>query len=306
MSEEIIKTRVGGLGSSDAKMVAKIGRNGVISQSDKKRIAIMLGLDEQKQFTSVATEHGNFIENSIYQLLSSKYNNAVSNPYTKHDELSERYGFDIFNHIDFEVKTDKKLLWFECKATNKSIDETEQDYFEQLHWHSVIGNNKAKSLGLEFELYLVHYLDVEKEFIFDSQNFEIKKVDLHFEQGIISKGLQIISDAIKNGFEYEKQSELYLSDLPQIWQNEAYEIQQILLRQKDEEQKIEKFKDRLKEIMSANNVKSINNDFFSITYVAETVSTKLDSKKIKAEQPDIFEKYAKQSPVKSSIRLTIK
>jgi len=306
MSEEIIKTRIGGLGSSDAKMVAKISRDGVISESAKKRIAIMLGLDEQKQFTSIATEHGNFIENSIYQLLKSNYKNAVSNPYTKHDELSEYYGFDIFNHIDFEVQTENKLLWFECKATNKNIEETEQDYIDQLHWHSVIGNYKAKSLGLEFELYLVHYLDAEKEFIFDSQNFEIKKVDLHFEQGVISKGLQFISDAIKNGFEYEKKEEMLLSDLPEIWQNEAYQIQQILLRQKDEELKIETFKDKLKEIMSANNVKSIKNDFFSITYVSETVATKLNSKKLKAEQPAIFEKYAKQSPVKSSIRLTIK
>ena len=58
---EILETRIGGLGSSDAKMCAKIGRNGVIGVSDRKRIAIMLGLDEQRQFTSAATEHGNFI-----------------------------------------------------------------------------------------------------------------------------------------------------------------------------------------------------------------------------------------------------
>jgi len=303
---EITKTRIGGLGSSDAKMVAKIGRNGILGDSDRKRIAIMLGLDEQKQFTSIATEHGNFIENSIFKLLTSKYNNALSNPYTKHDMLSDKYGFDIFNHIDYEVQTNDKLIWFECKATNKNIDDTINDYIHQLQWHTVIGENKASKLCLKFELYIVHYFDVEKEFIFNSDNFEIKLIDIHFEKEIISKGLEIISDEIKKGFEYEKRSELFLSDLPEKWQNEAYEIQQILIRKKYEEQKVEEFKIKLSEIMGKNNIKSIVNDFFSITYVSETLSTKFDSKKLMAEMPEIYEKYTKQSPVKQSIRLKIK
>lgn len=305
---EILETRIGGLGSSDAKMCAKIGRNGVIGVSDRKRIAIMLGLDEQRQFTSAATEHGNFIESEIYKLLVAKYKNAVSNPYTKHEELSKTLGFDVFNHIDWEVKTDTKLIWFECKATNKSTDETEQEYFDQLCWHTMIGYDKAKKLGLKFELYLVHYFSVEKELTFDPIKFATKKIEIAidlYDNDIIS-GLNIIANEIKNGFEYEKQEELDICELPEFLQDATYEIQSVILKQKDDNKKIELFKEQLKDFMAKNNIKSFNNEFFSIVYVADTVATKIDSKKLKSELPDIFAKYSKQSNVKSSVRLTIK
>lgn len=305
MSDEIIKTRTGGLGSSDAKMVAKIGRNGCIGDSDKCRIAVMLGLDEPKQFSTNATERGNFIEDCIFQHLQSKYPNAVSNPYTKHEALSKLYGFDIFNHIDFEVKTKTKLIWFECKATNKTKDQTFNEYIDQLIYHFMIGIEKAKNLDLEFELYLVHYYDTEKEMVFDAENMTISYTDYLPTKEIIN-GLEIISETIKTGFEYEKKDEFQVSDLPEIWQNECFAIQQILIRQEVEKQKIEKFKEYLAEKMQENNIKSIKNDFFGITFVAETVSTKLDSKKLKSELPEIFQKYSKQSKVKSSIRFTIK
>lgn len=304
MSEEIIKTRTGGLGSSDAKMVAKIGRNGFISESDKKRIAVMLGLEEPKQFSTHATEHGNFIEDCIFVHLKSKYPNAISNPYTENEKLSKKYGFKVFNHIDFEVQTKDKLIWFECKATNKDMISTANDYCDQLDYHFLIGLEKAKSLGLKFELHLVHYYDIEKEFIFDSDKMHIMYCDFR-KTNDIGVGLHVISKAIKD-FQYEKSDEFHVSDLPLIWQNECEQIQQILIRQKEEEAQIESFKERLKNIMQANNVKSIKNDFFGVTFVAETISTKLDSKKLKSEMPKIFEKYSKQSPVKSSIRLTIK
>lgn len=306
MSEEIIKTRIGGLGSSDAKMVAKIGRNGVIGDSYKKRIAIMLGLDEQKQFSSVATEHGNFIESSIFQFLSSKYTTAISNPYTENEKLSELYGFRVFNHIDFEVETKKELIWFECKATNKDKDLTFKEYFDQLCWHFMIGLSKAIKLKKEFKLYLLHYFADEKEFVFEPEKISITYTDyLDFKH--IVKGLEIISLEIQRGFEYEKKDEFHLSDLPMIWQNECEAIQQILIRQKDEEQKIEKFKERLIEIMQVNNVKSIKNDFFEITYVAETIATSFDKDKLKKDLPKIFEKYnTKKSNKKAFIKITIK
>ena len=305
MSEEIVKTRTGGLGSSDAKMIAKIGRNGCISESDKKRIAIMLGLEEQKKFSTYVTEHGNFIEDCIFVNLKSKYPNAVSNPYTESIKQSERYGFKVFNHIDFEVVTKSKLIWFECKATNKDIDSTEQYYIDQLHWHFVIGNEKAIQLGLEFELYLVHYFDTEKEMIFDADNLQIRLVDIHFATGI-RKGLEIISETIKD-FKYEKSEEFHVSDLPIIWQNECEQIQQILIRQKEEEQKIESFKQRLLEIMQANNVKTIKNDFFGVTYVSETIATTFDKEKLKKDMPGVFDNYnTKKSNKKAFIKITIK
>jgi hypothetical protein len=67
---EIINTRVGGLGSSDAKMVAGIGERGFLNHADSKRIAIMLGMAEQRQFSTKAIETGNIIEKAIGDMLA--------------------------------------------------------------------------------------------------------------------------------------------------------------------------------------------------------------------------------------------
>jgi len=80
MQNEIEQTRIGGLGSSDAKMVARIGRTGVISDTAKKRIAIMLELDEQIKFSTAATEMGHQVEDWIYEEMKALNESVVSNP----------------------------------------------------------------------------------------------------------------------------------------------------------------------------------------------------------------------------------
>lgn len=73
------------------------------------------------------------------------------------------------------------------------------------------------------------------------------------------------------------------------------------LREKDAELRL-----AIKDGMEQNGVKKFENDFIAITYVAPTTRTTLDSAKIRIEQPEMFEKYSKQSDVKSSVRIKIK
>lgn len=44
----------------------------------------------------------------------------------------------------------------------------------------------------------------------------------------------------------------------------------------------------------------------SITYVAETTRETFDSKKFRADNPDMYDSYIRMSPVKSSIRIKVK
>ena len=44
----------------------------------------------------------------------------------------------------------------------------------------------------------------------------------------------------------------------------------------------------------------------SITYVAETTREIFDSRKFKADNPDMYDEYIKMSPVKSNIRIKVK
>lgn len=43
---------------------------------------------------------------------------------------------------------------------------------------------------------------------------------------------------------------------------------------------------------------------FKVTYVAETTSTTFDSKKFKEEEPDLYEKYKKETTRKAYVKLS--
>ena len=58
--------------------------------------------------------------------------------------------------------------------------------------------------------------------------------------------------------------------------------------------------------MEAKNIIKVDNDFLTISYVAPYDKETFDSKKLRAELPDIYDEYVKLSPVKSSIRIKVK
>lgn len=61
----------------------------------------------------------------------------------------------------------------------------------------------------------------------------------------------------------------------------------------------------LKEMEEAGVVK-IETEELSISYVAPTTRESFDSKKLRADNPDLYDEYVKISPVKASIRLKVK
>jgi len=300
--QEIINKRMGGLGSSDAKMVAKITRNGCLSDSDNQRIAIMLGLEQKREFKSLPTEYGNFIEERIFEIIKKKYPNAISNPYYKSEELSEKYGFDIFNHIDYEVETDDKLIWIENKATKKCAAETFEEYKYQICWHENLLIEKAMAVRKMPILLMSHYkVDEYGDFI--AENLTIKEIP-HINCDF-SKGFEIISEAIKD-FQYEPKEELYADNLPVSIQEKMQQMAVCLREIKEAENKVEQFKERMKEMMLENNVKSIDNDFFRISLVGESFSSSFDKKTFEKEHPDLAKQFTKQIKKQSYITLKIK
>jgi hypothetical protein len=89
--------------------------------------------------------------------------------------------------------------------------------------------------------------------------------------------------------------------LPVLKQLEALEIQS-----KSIEEKQKKLKEDLLQAMEKYGVKKWDNEVMTISYVAPTTKSTVDSKKLKEELPDIFSKYIKTSNVKSSIRVKLK
>ena len=58
--------------------------------------------------------------------------------------------------------------------------------------------------------------------------------------------------------------------------------------------------------MRTNSVKKYESEKIIITYVAPSERKSIDTTKLKAEQPDIYEAYLKLSPIKESIKIKIK
>jgi hypothetical protein len=65
-------------------------------------------------------------------------------------------------------------------------------------------------------------------------------------------------------------------------------------------------REKLLEAMEQYGVKTFENDMLSVTYVAPTTRTTIDSTKLKKDMPEIAEKYQKVSDIKASIKITVK
>lgn len=77
-----------------------------------------------------------------------------------------------------------------------------------------------------------------------------------------------------------------------------------LKKQLDEQEK--QLKKVLVENMEVYGVKSFENDFIKMVYVAPTTRSTIDSAKLKTDYPEIAERYSKTSNVSASVRVTLK
>ena len=136
-AEEIKTSRVGGLGGSDAAMVLKIGRNGLqaLSNTDVKRLRIMLGLEEPCNFGgNAATEAGHAFEDYIADLLKK----ICPQGYIREAKMiGEGYRhFKTFAHADF-LTTSRKVI--ECKFVQDTTQNVLAKYYAQLQWYYYLG-----------------------------------------------------------------------------------------------------------------------------------------------------------------------
>lgn len=302
--QEIINTRVGGLGSSDAKMVVGIAERGTLNYANKERIAVMLGLAEKRQISSKAIELGNIIEDAVFDVFKTQFGeNIVSNPrYTMELNLDYR----VSNHIDFEISTDSSLIWIEHKSTIHGINQTLEDYKYQLAWHAMLGEDKAQAEGKKFRLMLSHYdtNDFAGEFNADKLSIVAVPTNKHYIDKI-GKGLLIINEALPT-FEWQpNEGILHASSLPAEINDKCEMMATHLRKIKELTEQVDVFKQRMCELMTANNVKSIVTDAFTITLVEQSVSTTFDKSKFTKEHPDMVAQYEKKSIRKPYVTIKI-
>lgn len=95
-------------------------------------------------------------------------------------------------------------------------------------------------------------------------------------------------------------------ELGKIEEQISVAIADLQNKQKELQTKNEEIKEQIKTSMEENDIKKFENDYISITYVAPTTRTTVDSKLLKEKYEDIYKECSKVSDVKSSIRIKIK
>lgn len=282
---EIEQTRVGCLGSSDARLVSYISGLGKVPKTAIERLAILKGFCEGKNVTTPAMRFGDFIEQSIFSLCKQMGKEYESNPLWESKKFSrsnvraishpDMVDYDYANHI---------IRVYEVKASKFKTAQVRDEYRHQLYWHSQFAKEKAEELGKEwkYKVYLVHYdtegVDYDNH-EFDSTRMKIKEVRFPTAIFDINRGMDIVNDFLETFDTYYSDEEINADMLPEKVYNHFLAVCDSLQKMKEIEKSIETFKEQIYAFMQAKNIKSIKNDFFVISRVDPTESVGFDYKR---------------------------
>ena len=315
--ENIVATRKGGLGSSDATMVLQVAKSNELNDAAKLRIAVMLGLTEKPEFNkSRAMIMGDEIEMKLFADYKQMFPEAISNPLYMSAAMSGQYGFNVLNHIDIETIVEdedgtRTLVWFECKASKLDTADVMNTYSGQFAWHWLLLREKAHELGVNAQMFLLHYptngmLNSDAYRLENVRQIEIEEDSVKVDRGMLVEGLSIIANAIPT-FEWKQPEEIAAYNLPTDVQEALVALKRKMDEIKEAEKVVADFKEGITEQMeklyNERGIKSIKCDTFAITYVAPSVSQNFDSKALKADDPTTYAKYLKESKRKGYVAI---
>lgn len=317
--QDIIETRTGNVGSSDAKMLEQIATTGQVPKSAYKRMAIIKGLCENPEISTPAMRYGDFVENEVYKHLQVSDSRWQSNPCIVSEKYS-RPNCGCLTHVDFLLQDDKEkvLIIGECKGTKRSFDQTRSEYTMQLCHHYLLAKEYAKKLGgYKVRVILCHYstegVDLDAPWEFDTSRLTVK-----YLRGLekasygypLEQAMDIVNDFLESFNFYTEEEEISYDLLPANVQTQFSEVANYLREIKEREAKVEDFKAKLYGFLSERNIKKIACDEFSFTVVQPTESVSVDYKaiftnEIEKKRPYVArrlkEEYKKTTPRKGYV-----
>ena len=295
---EIEQTRVGCLGSSDASMIAQVAELGKVPKSAHERLAILKGFCEKKNVTTEAMRFGDYIEQSIFSFIVPTGDGYESNPLWVSKKFS-RSNVKAISHPDIVKydETNKIIHVYEVKASKYTTAQVRHEYRHQLYWHSQFAKEIAAQKGKEwkYKVYLVHYNTDGIDFNnhgFDTGRLTIKEVRFPAPVFDINLGMDIIDDFLIGFDTYYADEEINADMLPEKVYQHFLAICDALTKMKEIEENVEAFKEQIYSFMQAKNIKSIKNEYFTISRVDPSESVSFDFKRF-------LEDYKAQHPTKA-------
>lgn len=320
--QDIINTRKGCLGGSDAKLLQQVALWGKVPRSAYKRLAICKGLIEQENITNKVMEYGDFIEQSIFEHLWNVDKRYQSNPCLVSKKYSTKE-VKIIDHVDFVLQDDenKVLNLYECKASRYSTSQVRNIYECQLYHHYLLGKELAKELGnYKVNVFLCHYdtsdVDLDAEWAFDPEKISVRQVRFNNKQVFdMPCAVAIVSNFLANFNEYYEGDEIAAAYLPEKVRNEFDAITNVLKEIKEREVMVDEFKRKLYDFMLDKNIKGIRSEEWSITRVDASESKSVDYKKLFEQEIEakhrvkakrLKEKYKKSTQKRGFVTIKLK
>lgn len=282
-AKEIQKTRVGGLGGSDAALIYKIGLKGMdsLSLTDTKRLCVMLGLLPVDTWSGNAyTEAGHLFENYA----------ELAIPFGTHGYERERVlalplalSFKVFAHADFATGADK-LDIIECKFVQAGTDEVASRYYAQLQWYYMLG---AQSVTLYHGRGTVEPFNVDEG--------SVKKIDRDEEAiKILLQGIKTLDSAILSGWRPAVPDRAMLSDTPAVVQRAFDELDAVKQAQTALDERKKTATATVREYIEAFGLTGIVGDAYDkdkrqVVYTRASVSKKFNAKKYLEDHPEVNE-----------------
>lgn len=299
---DVISTRVGCLGGSDAKMLAQIDNLGSIPASAYKRLAVCKGLVSQESMTNRAMEYGDFVEQKVFELLSKgDEEHYESNPCWVSEKYSRKNVKCIdhvdVTHTDFENQT---IYIWEVKASKYATNAVRQEYKAQLFHHTLFGREKCSELGRKWrcKVYLAHYntdgLDLEQDFTFDEDRLTIQEVKFNGRLFDMDNAMDLVDNFLET-FDFYSENEIISAQyLPEKIHEQFASIANAMREIKEREERVNDFKKKLYEFMVQKGIKSVSGEDYTFSVVMPSQSISFDAKAYLAEMDEKHPRVAKK------------
>ena len=240
-----------------------------------------------------AAEYGNLVHSEIEK-------------YIKDGEIG--FSSDLQEFIEYCEKTGLKPIKSEFIGHNDIVAGTVDlagEYTEMLTYADYKTTATLHKEAVRWQLSLYDYLGGSAAERLQAFHFASPLKVVDFEPIPLDE-IERLLECERNGEIYKPKQLTVAGDLlAQVAEAET-QIKNFELLKKEVEAKADELKKQLIEAMRAQDIKSFENESLKITYVEPTTRETIDSKKLKAEMPEIAAKYTKTSKVKDSVRITLK
>ena len=253
-----------------------------------------------KELLRVASERGTLIHEEVENWIKDRELGFTEEAYYLCDYLKDEsyYGSEIISEqmVANDVVAGRfDLLFLDGK--------------ERLVLADIKTGNSKHIYGWTWQLSLYKYL---YERMYDKKIEYLKILWAHDEDLTVIPCEYVGDDKIENLLNAEREGRL-ISDVDLgVSEEELEDLEELMedIKSKEEElnllkEKVDKVKGILYDTMGKEGVKTVDRNRLKITYVAPSIRTSVDSKKLQKEEPEIYKKYVKTTTVAGSIKITL-